>query len=120
MITTTAAGTYYSISLSILFLLFIISIACSLYRNRRSVKLYSILLQEDGRISKISVAFLLIMPIIVYQAIYLNAFTPGIETILLTIFGTELGFKFTDKLPEILSSKKPKKKESINQENTTK
>ena len=39
------------------------------------------------------------MPIIIYQAIYLHEITAGLDYILLTIFGTELGVKITDRLP---------------------
>lgn len=77
-----------------------------MHRHRRGIKLYSILLREDGRISKVAVAFLFILPVILYQAIYLNEITPGLDYILLTIFGTELGVKFTDRLPDMLNRRK--------------
>lgn len=98
-------GQFYGIMISIIFLAFIIALAISVYKNK--VKLYSILVREDGRISKVAVAFLLILPVILYQAIYLNSITPGLDYILLTIFGTELGVKFADKLPDIISCRKP-------------
>lgn len=97
-------GQFYGIMISVIFLVFIIALGISVYKN--DVKLYSILVREDGRISKVAVAFLLILPVILYQAIYLNSITPGLDMILLTIFGTELGVKFTDRLPDIISSRK--------------
>lgn len=97
-------GQFYGIMISVIFLVFMIALAVSVYKN--NVKLYSILVREDGRISKVAVAFLLILPVILYQAIYLNSITPGLDMILLTIFGTELGVKFTDRLPDIISSRK--------------
>ena len=97
-------GQFYGIMISVIFLVFMIALAISVYKN--NVKLYSILVREDGRISKVAVAFLLILPVILYQAIYLNSITPGLDMILLTIFGTELGVKFTDRLPDIINSRK--------------
>lgn len=97
-------GQFYGIMISVIFLVFIVALGISVYKN--DVKLYSILVREDGRISKVAVAFLLILPVILYQAIYLNSITPGLDMILLTIFGTELGVKFTDRLPDIISSRK--------------
>lgn len=93
------AGMVYGILISIVFIGFIISLCISLYKNRRGLKLYTVLLRDDGRISKVSLAFLFIMPIIIYQAIYLHEITAGLDYILLTIFGTELGVKITDRLP---------------------
>lgn len=100
------AGAYYGIMISIIFIIFIGALFVSMHRHRRDIKLYSILLREDGRISKVAVAFLFILPVILYQAIYLNEITPGLEYILLTIFGTELGVKFTDRLPDMLNRRK--------------
>lgn len=100
-----AGGQFYGIMISVIFLIFMIALAISVYKN--NVKLYSILVREDGRISKVAVAFLLILPVILYQAIYLNSITPGLDYILLTIFGTELGVKFADRLPDIISKRNP-------------
>lgn len=99
------AGTYYGILISVIFIGFMISLCISAARNRRGVKLYTLLLREDGRVSKVSLAFLFILPIIIYQAIYLNQITPGLDYILLTIFGTELGVKITDKIPNIINKR---------------
>lgn len=98
----------YGIMISVIFLVFIISLCVSVFRGKRTIKLYSILLREDGRISKVSVAFLFILPVILYQAIYLNAITPGLDDMLFTIFATELGVKVTEKLPELLQRRNPK------------
>lgn len=110
---------YYGIMISVVFIIFIISLCISVFRHRRDIKLYSILLREDGRISKVAVAFLFILPVILYQAIYLNQITPGLDYILLTIFGTELGVKFTDKLPDMLNKKRTPRKyyDSTNEDN---
>lgn len=104
------AGTYYGIMISLLFMLFIISLCVSMFRNKRNVKLYSILLRDDGKISKVAVAFLFILPVILYQAIYLKEITAGLDYILLTIFGTELGVKITDKLPNVLNKRNDNKR----------
>ena len=89
----------YGIMISLIFMLLIFAIGMSVYKNRAQVKFYSILLREDGHISKVSIAFLFILPIIIYQAIYLNQITPGLDYILLTIFASEIGVKLTEKLP---------------------
>ena len=40
---------------------------------------------------------------------YLKEITPGLDYILLTIFGTELGVKVTDKIPDIFNRKQSNK-----------
>ena len=102
-------GSYYGVLISGVFLIFVITLFLSIIKNRHNIKLYSILLREDGRISKVSVAFLFVLPVILYQAIYLKEITPGLDYILLTIFGTELGVKVTDKIPDIFNRKQNNK-----------
>lgn len=102
-------GSYYGVLISGIFLIFVITLFLSIIKNRHNIKLYSILLREDGRVSKVSVAFLFVLPVILYQAIYLKEITPGLDYILLTIFGTELGVKVTDKIPDIFNRKQHNK-----------
>lgn len=95
----------YGVLISCIFLGFIVTLIISVYRNK-SIKISSILVRDDGRVSKIAIAFLFILPIIIYQAIYLDHINPELESILITIMGAEIGVKFTDKLPDILGRKR--------------
>lgn len=95
----------YGFIIAILFVIFIISLCISVVLHRKDVKLYSILLREDGRISKVAIAFLFVLPVILYEVIFFHQLTPGLDYILLTIFGTELGVKVTDKIPDMFRNR---------------
>ena len=116
MLTQIAFANIYGGILSIIFFFFFLSLCFSVFRGKQKIKLYSILLREDGRISKVSIAFLFILPIIIYQSIYLNKITDGLNEILMTIFATEIGVKITDKFPSRSRCIKPNKKDEDDNE----
>ena len=68
----------------------------SLYRNRKRVNFYSLVVRENGRISKIGVAFIFILMLLIYQVISDTEISTYLVELLGVIFAAELGTKYVD------------------------
>ena len=96
--------------LCILAIILIVSFIYSIYNNRDKIKFYSILTREDGKISKLSVAFLFTLPIILYQAITTSTVTQGLLEMMYAIFAADLGVKGIQKWQGHIIKKERNKK----------
>lgn len=87
-----------------LFLLCILGLLCvflgvfvySLYHNRNFIHFYSLAVRENGRISKVGVAFIFILTLLVYQIISETEVSFYLVELLGIIFAAELGTKYVD------------------------
>lgn len=68
----------------------------SVYRNRDKINFYSLLIRENGRISKVGVSFIFILVLIVYQVITETEISTYLVELLGVIFAAELGKQFVD------------------------
>lgn len=82
----------------ILFLLisFLTVFLISLYRHRDDVNFYSIVVRENGRMSKVGIAFIFIMTLLVYQVVSGTEVSFYLVEMLGFIFAAELGTKFVN------------------------
>lgn len=69
----------------------------SLYRNRDKVDFYSLVVRENGRISKVGTAFVFILLLLIYQVISGSEVSTYLVELLFVIFGAELGNKFVSR-----------------------
>ena len=87
-----------------IFLLCILGLLCvflgvfaySLYHNRNFIHFYSIAVRNDGRLSKVGIAFIFIMTLLVYQVISEAEVSFYLVELLGIIFAAELGTKYVD------------------------
>jgi hypothetical protein len=87
-----------------IFLLCILGLLCvflgvfvySLYHNRNFIHFYSLAVRENGRISKVGLAFIFILSLLVYQIISEAEVSFYLVELLGIIFAAELGTKYVD------------------------
>lgn len=87
-----------------IFLLCILGLLCvflgvfvySLYHNRNFIHFYSLAVRENGRISKVGVAFIFIITLLVYQIVSEAEVSFYLVELLGIIFAAELGTKYVD------------------------
>lgn len=81
-------------------LLLLISFLCvflvSLYRNRNVINFYSLVVRENGRISKVGTTFVFLLTLMIYQVISNTEISFYLVELLGIIFAAELGTKFVD------------------------
>lgn len=75
---------------------FLLTLFISIVIHKNEIKFYQILCREDGRVSKVSVAFIVILFLLVYQAVIFNSITNGLVELLMVVFAAELGVKGID------------------------
>ena len=68
----------------------------SVYRNRDKINFYSLLIRENGRISKVGVSFIFILVLLVYQVVTETEISTYLVELLGVIFAAELGKQFVD------------------------
>lgn len=68
----------------------------SVYRNRDKIHFYSLLIRENGRISKVGVSFIFILVLLVYQVVTETEISTYLVELLGVIFAAELGKQFVD------------------------
>lgn len=68
----------------------------SVYRNRDKIHFYSLLIRENGRISKVGVSFIFILVLLVYQVVTETEISTYLVELLGIIFAAELGKQFVD------------------------
>ena len=68
----------------------------SVYRNRDKINFYSLLIRENGRISKVGVSFIFILVLLVYQVVTDTEISTYLVELLGVIFAAELGKQFVD------------------------
>lgn len=68
----------------------------SLYNNRRKVKFYSLIARENGRISKVGIAFIFLLLLLIYQVISGIEVSTYLVELLGVIFAAEIGTKYVD------------------------
>lgn len=81
----------------LLLLVFLGVFLTSLYRNRDKVDFYSLVVRENGRISKVGTAFVFILLLLIYQVISGSEVSTYLVELLFVIFGAELGNKFVSR-----------------------
>lgn len=69
---------------------------CSLYRNRADINFYTLIVRENGRISKVGTSFIFILTLIVYQVVSETEVSMYLVELLGLIFAAELGTKYVD------------------------
>lgn len=82
--------------LVILSLSFLIIVFTSVIRNRNKVQFYSIIVKEDGQISKVGIAFIFLLILLVYQVISGTEISGYLVELLGVIFAAEIGTKYVD------------------------
>lgn len=95
---------FFGLNFKEIFLLCILGLLCvflgvfaySLYHNRNFIHFYSIAVREDGRLSKVGIAFIFIMTLLVYQVISEAEVSFYLVELLGIIFAAELGTKYVD------------------------
>ena len=80
----------------ILLLLFLIIFFVSLYRNRSKINFYSLVVRENGRMSKVGIAFVFLLLLLNYQVISNTEVSTYLVELLGIIFAAELGTKYVD------------------------
>jgi hypothetical protein len=116
----------FLVCILVLLLIFLGVFLTSLFRNREKVNFYSLVVRENGRISKVGTAFIFILLLLIYQVISGNEVSTYLVELLFVIFTAELGTKFIDnkfisdsKMLDIKQSliKPDKKKQSMSAKN---
>ena len=82
---------YFFILILFCTVIFLILLAVSLYKNKEQINFYTLIVRENGRLSKVGLSFIVILLIIVYQAILNQQITTGLIELLGIIFAAELG-----------------------------
>lgn len=83
--------------ISLVAIVLIISFILSVFNHREEIKFYTFLFREDGRLSKINITFLFVLPIVLYQAVSTSSITTGLLEILWAVFAADLGVKGINK-----------------------
>ena len=86
----------FLICILLLLLSFLCVFLISLYRNRNSINFYSLVVRENGRISKVGTAFVFILTLLIYQVISNTEVSFYLVELLGIIFAAELGTKYVD------------------------
>ena len=86
----------FLIFILIILLIFLLIFFISLYRNRRKINFYSLIVRENGRISKVGIAFIFILMLVIYQVVSGVEISTYLVELLGVIFAAELGTKFVD------------------------
>lgn len=90
--------TVYQILIVLLSFAFIATVFFSIYRHKHEIKFYQMITREDengnSRISKVGIAFIFLLILIVYQTISSQQVGGGLVELLGLIFGAELGVKY--------------------------
>ena len=79
-----------------LLLIFLGVFLTSLYNNRENINFYSLVVRENGRISKVGTAFVFILTLLIYQVISETEVSFYLVELLGIIFAAELGTKYVD------------------------
>jgi hypothetical protein len=86
----------FLICVLILLLIFLGVFLTSLYNNRENINFYSLVVRENGRISKVGTAFVFILTLLIYQVISETEVSFYLVELLGIIFAAELGTKYVD------------------------
>ena len=86
----------FLICILLLLLSFLCVFLISLYRNRNSINFYSLVVRENGRISKVGIAFVFILTLLIYQVISNTEVSFYLVELLGIKFAAELGTKYVD------------------------
>ena len=86
----------FLICVLILLLIFLGVFLTSLYNNRDNINFYSLVVRENGRISKVGTAFVFILTLLIYQVISETEVSFYLVELLGIIFAAELGTKYVD------------------------
>ena len=86
----------FLICILVLLLTFLCVFLTSLYRNRHNINFYSLVVRENGRISKVGTAFVFILTLLIYQVISGTEVSFYLVELLGIIFAAELGTKYVD------------------------
>lgn len=86
----------FLICVLILLLIFLGVFITSLYNNRENINFYSLVVRENGRISKVGTAFVFILTLLIYQVISETEVSFYLVELLGIIFAAELGTKYVD------------------------
>lgn len=86
----------FLICVLILLIIFLGIFLVSLYKNRDEINFYSLVVRENGRISKVGTAFVFILTLLVYQVISETEVSFYLVELLGIIFTAELGNKYID------------------------
>lgn len=84
----------FLICILVLLLTFLCVFITSLYRNRNNINFYSLVVRDNGRISKVGTAFVFILTLLVYQVISGTEVSFYLVELLGIIFAAELGTKY--------------------------
>ena len=80
----------------ILSLLFLVIVFTSVIRNKDKVQFYSIIIKEDGQVSKVGIAFIFLLVLLVYQVVTETEISGYLVELLGVIFAAEIGTKYVD------------------------
>lgn len=86
----------YIVFILLVMLSFFGTFLASVYRNRDKIHFYSLLIRENGRISKVGVSFIFILVLLVYQVVTETEISTYLVELLGVIFAAELGKQFVD------------------------
>ena len=86
----------FLICILVLLLTFLCVFLTSLYRNRNNINFYSLVVRDNGRISKVGTAFVFILTLLIYQVISGTEVSFYLVELLGIIFAAELGTKYVD------------------------
>ena len=86
----------FLICILVLLLTFLCVFLTSLYKNRNNINFYSLVVRDNGRISKVGTAFVFILTLLVYQVISGTEVSFYLVELLGIIFAAELGTKYVD------------------------
>lgn len=86
----------FLICVLVLLIIFLVIFFTSLYKNRDNINFYSLVVRENGRISKVGTAFVFILTLLVYQVISETEVSFYLVELLGIIFTAELGNKYID------------------------
>lgn len=76
--------------------IFIAIFFASMIKNRKKVKFYSLVIRDDGSISKVGISFIFILMLIIYQVVAQTEISGYLVELLGVIFAAELGTKYVD------------------------
>lgn len=76
--------------------MFIAIFFASMIKNRKKVKFYSLVIRDDGSISKVGISFIFILMLIIYQVVAQTEISGYLVELLGVIFAAELGTKYVD------------------------
>ena len=80
----------------VLSLVFLSILFVSLLKNRNRILFYSLVIKDDGQVSKIGIAFIFLLILLVYQVITETEVSSYLVELLGIIFAAEIGTKYVD------------------------